>query len=95
MKLLWGQYALDDRREIYDYIDAENPRAAVKIDEAISYAMQRLLEFPMLGRTGRIETTRELVIAHTPYIVAYRIAGDDIYLLRILHGAQMWPEGFE
>jgi plasmid stabilization system protein ParE len=45
-----------------------------------------------MGRPGRIEGTRELVISRTPYIAAYRIAGDNVRVLRVLHGAQQWPD---
>ncbi len=43
----------------------------------------------------RIEWTRELVIRKTPYIAAYRIEGDTIRILRVLHGAQQWPDEME
>jgi plasmid stabilization system protein ParE len=33
-----------------------------------------------------------LVISRTPYIAAYRIADDTVRILRVLHGAQQWPE---
>jgi plasmid stabilization system protein ParE len=33
-----------------------------------------------------------LVIHRTSYIAAYRIAGDTVRILRVLHGAQQWPE---
>jgi plasmid stabilization system protein ParE len=49
-------------------------------------------EFPQMGRSGRIEGTRELVISGTPYIAAYRIDGDAVRILRVLHGAQQWPD---
>jgi addiction module RelE/StbE family toxin len=45
-----------------------------------------------MGRSGRIEGTRELVISRTPYIAAYRILGSTVQILRVLHGAQLWPE---
>jgi toxin ParE1/3/4 len=50
------------------------------------------MQFPESGRPGRIEETRELVILRTPYIAAYRITGDTVRILRVLHGAQQWPE---
>jgi plasmid stabilization system protein ParE len=45
-----------------------------------------------MGRPGRVNGTRELIIQRTPYIAAYRIAGKTVRILRELHGAQMWPE---
>lgn len=62
------------------------------MDERIQAQIARLAQFPESGRPGRIEGTRELVISGTPFIAAYRIAGNTIRILRVLHGAQQWPE---
>ncbi|WP_373414411.1 type II toxin-antitoxin system RelE/ParE family toxin [Ensifer aridi] len=86
-----AQYALDDRNSIFSYIERENPRAAVHVDEEIVRAARRLLDFPESGRPGRIAGTRELVVPRTPYIGAYVVMADSIRILRILHGAQIWP----
>ena len=43
------------------------------------------------GRVGRVEGTRELVVAGTAYLIPYRIKGDDVQLLRVFHEAQKWP----
>jgi len=68
MRLVWAQYALDDRDNIFSYIETENPRAAVLVDEEIVHAARRLLDFPESGHPGRIAGTRELVIPpHTRY----------------------------
>jgi toxin ParE1/3/4 len=50
------------------------------------------VEFPESGRIGRIAGTRELVIPRTPYIAAYVVLDDKVRILRVLHGAQIWPE---
>jgi len=44
-----------------------------------------------LGRVGRMQGTRELVISGTTFIVVYRVKGRRIELLRLLHGSQQWP----
>jgi plasmid stabilization system protein ParE len=46
MKLEWSEAARSDRKQIYDYIDANNPRAAIAVDERIREAVGRLLDFP-------------------------------------------------
>jgi toxin ParE1/3/4 len=91
MRLEWSVFAMDDRNAIFDYIEADSPQAAVTVDDRIEEQVEGLLQFPEMGRTGRIEGTRELVIQHTPYIVA-RVMGKIIRILRVLHGAQRWPE---
>ncbi|WLS06445.1 type II toxin-antitoxin system RelE/ParE family toxin [Shinella oryzae] len=77
---------------MFTYIEADNPAAAVLIDERIAAGARRLLDFPASGRVGRIAGTRELVINGTPYIAAYTVAETTVRILRVLHGAQEWPE---
>ena len=90
MKLSWAAEALADRADIYDYIEADNPAAALVLDELFSKIAERLRHHPMLGRAGRIDGTRELV-AHENYILVYDIAGDEVRVLRVLHAARKWP----
>lgn len=92
MDLVWSVYALEDRIAIFDYIENDNPVAAVRVDTRIENQVEHLIEFPEMGRPGRIEGTRELVITRTPYIVAYTLANDSVTILRVLHGAQQWPK---
>jgi toxin ParE1/3/4 len=92
MLLEWSAFAFADRTAIFDYIEADSPRAAVAVDDRIQACVENLTRFPEMGRPGRIEGTRELVISRTPYIAAYRIAGDTVRILRVLHGAQQWPD---
>jgi toxin ParE1/3/4 len=92
VKLVWSQLALEDRRAIFDYIEIDDPRAAVMVDERISAATRHLIDFPNSGRPGRLQDTRELVIARTPYVAPYRIEGEIIRILRVIHGARLWPD---
>jgi toxin ParE1/3/4 len=92
MRLEWSRLAQADRDAIFDYIEADSPLAAITVDDRIRAQVAGLVRFPESGRPGRVEGTRELVIDRTPYIVAYRIAGSTLRILRVLHGAQQWPE---
>jgi toxin ParE1/3/4 len=92
MVIEWSPSALADRIAIFDYIEAESLKAAELVEDRIDAAVGSLLSMPGMGRPGRIEGTRELVIDRTPYIAAYRITGEIIFILRVLHGAQQWPE---
>jgi toxin ParE1/3/4 len=92
MRLAWSAFAISDRNSIFDYIESDSPQAAIAIDERIREQLEMLARFPESGRPGRVEGTRELVLSRTPYIAAYRVVGDTVRILRILHGAQRWPE---
>ena len=95
MKLVWTRLALEDRNNIFDYIEQDNPQAAVAVDDRISEQVKQLISFPESGRLGRITGTRELVITSTPYIAAYCTSENTVRILRVLHGAQLWPEQLE
>ena len=80
--------------DIYERIAADNPDAAPRVIEQIRIAVERLQEFPMIGRPGRVEGTRELVVAGTPYIVPYRVKAEIVQIITVLHSAQRWPDRF-
>ncbi len=94
MRLFWTPEAIDDRRSIYDYIEVDNPSAALALDELFSEKVSRLIDHPGLGRPGRVAGTRELV-AHQNYILIYDIAADSVRVLRVIHAARQWPPASE
>ncbi|MEO5344185.1 MAG: type II toxin-antitoxin system RelE/ParE family toxin [Gammaproteobacteria bacterium SHHR-1] len=89
-ELFWTPEAIQDRDEIYDYIEADNPAAALALDELFEEKAGRLVDHPNLGRPGRIAGTRELV-AHQNYVLVYDVTGDMVRMLRVLHAAIQWP----
>ena len=91
MILVWLPSVNATRIEQLNYIAEDNPAAAIDQDAQIETQVDMLLDYPAMGRPGRVKTTRELVISRTPFIVAYRVTGQRIEILRVLHGAQQWP----
>lgn len=77
---------------IFDYIVEDSPDAAIRVDQEIENQIDLLAQSPELGRPGRVPGTRELVVTRTPYIVAYKLRNDTVEVLRVLHGARMWPD---
>jgi toxin ParE1/3/4 len=94
VKLRWTDGAVEDLRSAYEYREAENPQAAIDTADRIVSAVERLAQFPHMGRPGRVENSRELVVAGTPFIVAYRLKRDSVQVLAVLHGARKWPKKF-
>lgn len=91
MNIEWHPAARADLAELVQYIADDDPAAAYRVHDEIRNQINTLATHPRLGRPGRVLGTRELVISGTPYIAAYRIFGDVLTVLRLLHGARMWP----
>lgn len=60
MKVRWSEAAIQDRREIANFIALDNLLAAIRMDELFSAAAASLSEQPLLGRSGKIVGTLEL-----------------------------------
>lgn len=90
MRVVWTPEAQHDRADVWDYIAADNPRAAARMDELFSDAATRLAAHPLLGHPGKISGTRELVL-HESYRLVYEISGETICLLTLVHTARRWP----
>jgi addiction module RelE/StbE family toxin len=91
----WTEQATQQLDQAHDYIALSNcEEVAVRITMQIVTSVEQLAAFPMSGRTGRIPSTRELVISNSPFIAAYAIEEDRIVILALYHGAQRWPEVF-
>ena len=94
MILEWLSVAQRDFDDLVEYIAADHPIAAIEQGDEIQAQVSVLSDHPRMGRPGRVKGTRELVVVRTPFIVAYRVKGKAIQILRVLHGAQQWPERF-
>ncbi|WP_168922727.1 type II toxin-antitoxin system RelE/ParE family toxin [Polaromonas vacuolata] len=90
MELVWTRPAQADRKTIREFIATSNPSAALKIDKLLSDRSTSLINHPGLGRLGRLQGTRELVV-HNNYILIYDVVNDLIRVLRVLHAARQWP----
>ncbi len=91
----WTEQATRQLDQAHDYIALSNSEeVADRITLKIVSSVQQLATFPMSGRAGRVPGTRELVVANTPFLVAYAIHKDDIVILAVYHGAQRRPEAF-
>ncbi|MEZ5451439.1 MAG: type II toxin-antitoxin system RelE/ParE family toxin [Thiothrix sp.] len=94
MLIIWQKGAIRDLDAVFEFIGMENPPAALAVCELIEKRAGQLAEHPFLGRPGRVEATRELVVAGTPFIVVYRVKSNQVDILAVLHTARRWPEAF-
>jgi len=93
MKLFWTRLALADLAALHEYVSADDPMAADRmLDRILLLAETQLPRMPQSGCLGRVPSPRELVVTGTPYFLPYRIVGETIQVLRVIHGARRWPE---
>jgi len=87
MRITWAPEARRQVHEIWRYIALDNHEAADRMVTRLVAAVEKLVHFPHLGRPGR-EGSRELVVGGTKFIVIYRVAGEEIRIGTVIHGAQ-------
>jgi addiction module RelE/StbE family toxin len=91
MRVRWTSDAAEDLERISDVIAEDRPETARRSALEIVQSVDALDTFPNRGRPGRVEGTRELVLAPLPFIAVYEVHEEELQVLRILHGAQRWP----
>lgn len=92
LRLRWTRRALADLEHVARHTAADNPPAATEFVAAVGRKVARLPAFPLLGRIGALDDTRELV-AHRNYLVTYRMRADEVQVLQVWHVARNRPRG--
>ena len=94
MKTEWLRKAVQNLDDEAEFVAKENPLAAQLLVGRIHRAVFHLGENPAVGRAGRIQGTRELVVPSTPYIIPYRVnaQAERIEILRVLHASRKLPK---
>lgn len=92
MIVVWLKNAIKSRDVLLDYIAQDNISAAIEQGDRIEDTAKLLPNNPEIGRAGRKQGTREMVISGTSFILVYRVRAERLEILRVLHGAQQWPK---
>jgi len=87
VRVVWTRTALRGIARAYDYLLQFNPGAAMQMADALRAAGDSLERFPHRGRLVRGTGMRELVSV-SPYIIRYRVEGDEVRILRVRHSAR-------
>jgi toxin ParE1/3/4 len=99
MKLIFTGAAEAELEAIGDWIDRENPDRAVSFVRELRHACDTLVEMPRgYPLVPRYEHTGVRRRVHGNYLIFYRIVGNAIEVLHILHGARdyeaiLFPDG--
>ena len=93
MQVKWLAEALRNIDDEAEHISLDRPAAARAVVRCIYDATNLLRDNPALGRPGRINGTRELVVPGTRYIIPYRVRPrlNRIEILRVFHTSRRPP----
>jgi toxin ParE1/3/4 len=93
-KLIIKPAATKDMQELVDYIAERNYDAAVRLGRAMQETLNRLLQFPGLGRVRDYRNPRLKGMRMRPtdgfsnYLIFYLPSDDIIEVVRVLHAAR-------
>ena len=90
-EVVWLLRAQRSLTAIVVYIAEDDPSAALSVKERVERATGRLGSYAAMGRQGRIDGTRELVVAGLPYVIPYRVRRGRVEILDVIHAARRWP----
>lgn len=94
MKLFWTEPAIQDLRDLRDYIAADSDFHAADFIASIITRAERLTMFPMIGRLvpeAQVENIREIL--YRSYRIIYRIVGERVDVLAVIHGSRdLWGQ---
>ena len=88
MQVRWLRAALRNLDDEASYIANDSPQAAQLVVQRVLRTVALLAEQPGLGKPGRVPGTRELLVPKTRYLVPYRVRGNLVEVLRVLHTAR-------
>jgi addiction module RelE/StbE family toxin len=94
VRLFWTVRALSEIDAIFAYVAADSPLAAERLAVLIEAKARSLIDQPNMGRSGRVDGTREFVVTGTPYILPYRVRDGRVEILAALHASRHWPDQF-
>lgn len=96
MNVAYSQRAIADLADIGGYLLERSPHGAFAVELRLREVIDRLAEFPGMGRTlQQRPDVRVVTLGRYPYLIFYTTLGDELSILHIRHGARrpVEPEG--
>ena len=88
MEVIWLRSALADLQEVREYYEARDPKVARAIASHLIEAAERLETTPYNAPKWPGSDKYKLVITRYPYIITYRIVGEQAQVIWVDHAAQ-------
>ena len=88
MRLRFTLPAASELDAILSHIEAHSPAGARRVQRRLQRVLAVLLQHPQAGQKTRRPGMRRIVVTPYPYLVFYRLAGDEIVVHGVRHGAR-------
>jgi toxin ParE1/3/4 len=85
MNVVYAPRALRDLESIGAYLVERNPSGTVNVLGAIKSSIDTLSFFPQIGRLVDNAGHRRVPVLRYPYLIFYRVVGEEILILHIRH----------
>jgi toxin ParE1/3/4 len=81
---------LEDIYDAYAWIAPDSEKAAERLLDRVDATIKRLMQYPMIGapRDTLAPGLRSIRVRPFRHLIFYRVSGEDIVLIRLLHGAR-------
>jgi plasmid stabilization system protein ParE len=92
-KIIWTDDGIKSFEDIVQYIANDSTYYASEFAKMILSSIENLAEFPRAGRIVpeyKNPNLREIIYQN--YRIVYKISGNAIYLLLVIHGSRLLPE---
>lgn len=92
-KIIYLPIAQKDLTEILEYVQADNPTAALDLLDQIDQAVSNLELFPFMGqipKDNRLQHLKYRMLIVGNYLIFYVVIGKTVEIRRILHGKRKY-----
>lgn len=88
MKVRFSTRATQQITAALDYVAGRSPQGAARIRDRVTEIAALLESHPFAGRKTNRPRIRRLVATPYPYLIDYRIADNEIVIMRFRHAAR-------
>jgi len=88
VRLRYTHAALADLSSILEYIGANSPQGAERVQRRIQHVIDLLPTYPNIGVRTSDPTIRRLTMAPYPFLVFYEVSKEEIVIHAIRHTAR-------
>jgi toxin ParE1/3/4 len=88
MEIVWLPKALENLKEIKQYIANDSSKSAKKVAEKIKNTVATIRNYPHIGSPSLVNGFREMQVVGLPFVVFYKVFENKIVIARVLHNRQ-------